>query len=268
MKLRSVFILLFPLQAFYLFPQKLYPVIEDEKFFSLVGISGKKIKGPFELTDKCIYNDCSQMFSDRDLRTIDPYLRFKQNNKIGVVNNQGTVLINPVYDTVIDIGRCKEFYAILSVNGKQGVMDSSGAWHLKANYNKITSIYQSTDDACNLFFTCLKDTLWGLTDKNGKEIIPFSYTAPIERFGYTSMWLVKQVNGYGLYSNDGKLIIEPVYESISYKDDGDAYGGLSTPDQQYYGFINTEGKLLLPPDKNATFYFPRTRMFQVSDANY
>ncbi|MBK6835635.1 MAG: WG repeat-containing protein [Bacteroidetes bacterium] len=245
----------------------MYPIIENEKYFSLIDISGKKVKGPFELVDECFYNDCSQGFGDYDLRTFDPYLKFKENNKIGIVNRQGEVVVRPINDTISDFGYSKKFYCVVSDKGMYGILDSGSTWRIEAKYKKLATSFQYANNESRLFFTCCIDSAWGLLDKDGKQIVPFIYDAPIERFGYTELWLLKKNGNFGLCNNKGVLVQDTIYSNILFKDDNGHYGVVETFDNRK-GYITQEGKMFFGPRSSLMGRIVKRNMFDFFKGEY
>ncbi|MFN6040084.1 MAG: WG repeat-containing protein [Bacteroidota bacterium] len=94
--------------------------------------------------------------------------------------------------------------------------------------------------------------LWGIIDKNGREIIPASFTE-ISANSNSKPMLYFVTNGkYGfLNKKTGKTVIPAVYDEISYRCDlgeGDFNedGTLAVRIKDKWGIINSEGKVLIP----------------------
>lgn len=92
----------------------------------------------------------------------------------------------------------------------------------------------------------------GIMNQKGKQIVPPKYTFIYEVSGYEkgkSPYIVVNGNGYGLYSNDGKMLIPATYLSIQ---------SFMTPKGNYYividrnsysGIAIENGEWLIPPTK-------------------
>jgi serine/threonine protein kinase len=95
------------------------------------------------------------------------------------------------------------------------------------------------------FIGCKKDSeqnyKYGFTDNNGKWVIQPIYDDALE-FN-EGLARVSQNGKYGFINTDGKWVIQPIYEYIS-----DFNEGLARVSQNgKYGFINTDGKWVIQP---------------------
>ena len=76
-----------------------------------------------------------------DFETSMPYeksvLRYKQDEKFGLIDLKGNVIVKPIYDSIEGL-RNKEGELLISKNGKYGVINCKGAELLKAKYDYIS----------------------------------------------------------------------------------------------------------------------------------
>ena len=95
-------------------------------------------------------------------------------------------------------------------------------------------------------FLVNSDTLYGIVDLKGNTIIPVAY--PCITDTWFEQYIVFSKGKYGLFSNTGIKIIDPIYNSINEIYDMSPYyyvtKGLGKNTK--YGIIDTTGKLVLP----------------------
>ena len=149
----------------------------------------------------------------------------------------GNVLFPPVYENVQPFT-----YGLAEVmlNQRWGIMDRKGQMVLPAEYEQMTTFFDS------LFFAGNLDGM-ALFDMNMKPLTPFVYT-----------WTggmqdgripVQHQNGkYGFLDRQGREVIPCIYDEISLFGSGRAMVGLNNR----YGIVDTTGRLVLPIEYEST----------------
>ena len=146
-----------------------------------------------------------------------------QNNKYGVVNKNGDIVVDPIYD-VVEIPNASKPVFICKGNYDQ----NSGEYNIQVfNDKKEPILYQyyaveaiklnNVESNGNYEKSVLKyksDNKYGLIDFSGNKITDAIYDS-IEGFNYREgILLVKKSDKYGIINIKGASIIKPKYDEI------------------------------------------------------
>ena len=197
-----------------------------------------------------------------EIKEID-YIVLMENNKYGVINKNGEVLIEPCYDEVqipnpskpificlYDYDNDKNQYQIKVLNDKkeQILYQYVDVEAIKLNsgispipYEKSVLKYKEKDK-------------YGLIDFNGKVIVKAKYD-DIQSFDYNEgLLLVKKRDKYGIININGVTVVKEKFDKIesdAYYEEGSNYKksgyivAKKKGDTYKYGFINSIGKQIL-----------------------
>lgn len=177
-------------------------------------------------------------------------LLFKEKNKIGLLDYQGNIIAQPIYDEIKNIGYSM-FY--LRKGKKWGFINTEkDALLVEPNYD-----YFDRDEEYNLnAYQNLKVTKFTelgkkvnpkpLIDKN----IQYSNFEDDFRFNYVQYFDLERLrfqknNLYGLADLDKNEIVPPIYTSISLSSNNNF---LVTKNDTLFGLIDQNGKQLIPPN--------------------
>ena len=187
------------------------------------------------------------------------YYVLEKNDKYGVINKEGTVVIEPQYDGIKIPNPTKDTFICLvnSENDTWKAVDSS-------NNQKWTS-YNNVDAISIKAITSLvpyeknvlkyqEGNLYGLIDFEGNKITDAIYE-DISSVDYKEGYLkVKEQEKYGVINIKGTSIIDTVYDDITsdgyyseekkYEDAGFILR-IKTDDGYKYGYAKTNGKIML-----------------------
>ena len=151
------------------------------------------------------------------------YFLLMQNNKYGVVNKNGDIVVDPIYD-VVEIPNASKPVFICKGNYDQ----NSGEYNIQVfNDKKAPILYQyytveaiklnNVESNGNYEKSVLKyksDNKYGLIDFSGNKITDAIYDS-IEGFNYREgILLVKKSDKYGIINIKGASIIKPKYDEI------------------------------------------------------
>ena len=167
-------------------------------------------------------------------------LKYKKNEKYGLVNLDGKKIVNPIYEE-IDTLKLKEGELLAKKDGKYGVININGAIIVEFKYDKIEVDGYYTNE--NLYKeagyivsnTTEEGYRFGYVNKEGKKIVDTTYNdlKRINEIKDENVYLICANNGkYGLIK-DGQKIIQNNYQSITYSNDilivqnGKKYGAMS-----------------------------------------
>ncbi len=141
------------------------------------------------------------------------YFILLKDNKYGVINKNGQVLVNPEYDEIKIPNPTKDIFICI----KDANSDVSKA--LDSKGNTLWNEYNSVD---------------AISIKAITSLVPYE----------KSVLKYKQGSLYGLMNIDGSKITDAIYEDISNIDYKEGY--LKVKKEGLYGAINIKGKQILP----------------------
>ncbi len=184
------------------------------------------------------------------------YFLLMKNNKYGVINKNGDIVVDPIYD-VVEIPNVSKPVFICKGNYDQ----NSGEYNIQVfNDKKEPILYQyytveaiklnNVESNGNYEKSVLKyksDNKYGLIDFSGNKITDAIYDS-IEGFNYREgILLVKKSDKYGIINIKGASIIKPKYDEIlcdEYYTTGSKYDksgyivGTKTDKGMRYGYID------------------------------
>ena len=155
---------------------------------------------------------------------VSAYYAIYQDEKWGVIDTKGTVVINPTYNEMIvipdkskDIFICVENVDYTNNTYMSKAIDSKGK-KLFTNYEKVEVIYNS-DESNNLWYEenilkVQKDGKYGLINLEGKEILACNYDEINSLKGTKGVVTTLKDSKLGLADSVGNIIIENNYSEI------------------------------------------------------
>ncbi len=151
-------------------------------------------------------------------------LRYKSNDKYGLIDFNGKKITKPIYDS-IESFEYKEGLLLVKKDGKYGIININGATVLKENYDEILcDAFYNEDSKYDLAGYIVgnktsKGMRYGYINYRGKQVLKNEYNEIyriIENKDYNKIYLVAFKDGRaGLFENN-KKIIDNVYEDITY----------------------------------------------------
>ena len=199
------------------------------------------------------------------------YFLLMQNNKYGVINKNGDVVVDSIYD-IIEIPNpskalfvCKKNYNVETKNYNIQVYDDEKNQLLYQYYTVEAIKLNSVQHNGSYEKSVLKyksNNKYGLIDFEGNKITEPVYDS-IEGFEYhEGLLLVKKSDKYGIININGATIIKEKYDEIlsdayytedfNYQKSGYIVGK-KTEQGIRYGYINYEGKQLLKNNFNEIY---------------
>lgn len=151
--------------------------------------------------------------------------------KMGIMSYEAATKISPDYDQIKQIDKDAGLYLVTN-NNKQGVINNSGSIIVYLEYDQIgvdASRFNSNNikNQYLLYDNCIpvkKGNLWGIFDKNGRQILPIEY----EDLGCSAG------AGSSTTQTANNILLIPDYKGIVVKKDN------------LYGVKDFEGKELIP----------------------
>ena len=209
------------------------------------------------------------------------YFLFVQNNKYGVIDKNGNIVIDPNYDIIEipnpskDLFICKSNYDANKKEYSVQVFDKDKKQILYQYYIVEAIELNGIDD--NGFYekSVLKyksNGLYGLIDFSGKKITKAEYES-IDGFEFNEgLMLVKKSGKYGIINMNGAVVVKPKYDEIysdKYYDESAGYKnsgyivGIKSNDGMRYGYIDSERKMILKNEYNDIY-----RIEEKKDSTY
>jgi len=183
------------------------------------------------------------------------YFSIYKDNKWGVIDSNGEIVINPSYEEMIIIPNSKNdvFLCIYDVNYE------TGEYKTKALNSKNEEIYtqfeqieaiQNRDLNNNLWYESnvlkvKKDGKYGVINLSGKELTEHKYDMISAVEGISNILKVEEEGKIGIIDNEGKEILESKYLDISVIGQDSKSGFIVTDENGKYGLIDYSGNRIL-----------------------
>lgn len=177
------------------------------------------------------------------------------NEKWGVIDQTGKIIIEPTYDEMITIPSIKNdlFICVYDVDYtndtyKTKVIDSKNKE--KFTEYDLVEVIENKDSNNILWYEeevlrVKKDNKYGLIDYNGKEILPTEYDSIEALEGVKNSIVIKKEEKLGLCDNQGNIIIEPEYKEIKAIGDDYKNGYIVVNSDNKYGLIDFTKQVIL-----------------------
>ena len=189
-----------------------------------------------------------------NITSID-YFAAYNNNKWGVINSNGDIVIDPSYAEMIIVPNSKKdiFLCTFDVNYDDGTYKTkalnSKNEEILTSYEQIEAI-TNIDENQNLTYNgqvlrVQKPGKYGLINMDGTEILPCEYEEIKALQGVENAILVQKDGKYGIVNNDGKTLIEPNYVEIQGLGKEASQGFIVKNQEGKYGIIDISNKQVL-----------------------
>lgn len=189
-----------------------------------------------------LFTNCNRVPQKNE--TLD-FIPFLQGEYYGYLDNDGNTKINPQYKQAYVF---KEDLALVQNSvGKYGYINKTGQYEIQAVYKDAKAFYEGLALVLN------ENGNLQYIDKSGKVIIALTSNFQEATSFIEGLALVKQNEKYGFIDKKGKVVIPPVFESLSVFNDGFAVFREKT--NQFdefgleiykFGFINRKGEKVIP----------------------
>lgn len=200
---------------------------------------------------------------DYTIEQIDKYNYFvlKTNNKYGVIDNKGNIIVDAEYDKVIIPNPTKDVFVCYKT--ENAIILNSNKESILAEYDKVEPI-KLKNVASDLMYekSVLKyeaNGKYGIISFNGKPLTKAIYDS-IDSVSYKEgELLVKKDEKYGIINIKGREIVKTLYDNIisdEYSNEENGYKsagyivGNKLDDGFKYGYINSKGKMELDIEYN------------------
>lgn len=191
--------------------------------------------------------------------TSSSYFALYDENKWGVIDNNGNTIISPSYEEMIIIPNSKKdvFLCTYDINEETGEYKTkalnSKNEEIFTDYSKIEAL-ENFDSNNNVWYEdnvlrVEKDGKYGLINLDGKELLPCEYDDISVILGIENSILVQKDGNYGLVNNEGTQILETEYSQIQSFGDDYKDGYIVVNQENQYGVVDYLGS-----EKLATNY--------------
>lgn len=178
-------------------------------------------------------------------------LRYKSNEKYGLIDFNGKIITKPIYEDIQGLEN-KESELLIKRDGKYGVINAKGAKLIKEEYDNIVAdgFYTETNKYGLSGYIVGNKTeegyRYGYINSKLKKVLNTEYNIinRIIEIGQTKdVYLIASKNGqYGVVKNN-KVIINYSYQGIEYDDSNKIF---ELQRNSKYGIANIEGKEIIP----------------------
>lgn len=183
------------------------------------------------------------------------YFSAYNNNKWGVINSNGDIVIDPSYAEMIIVPNSKKdiFLCTFDVNYDDGTYKTKALngknEEIFTSYEQIEAI-TNIDENQNLSYNgqvlrVQKQGKYGLINMDGTEILPCEYEEIKALQGVENAILVQKEGKYGIVNNEGKTLIEPNYVEIQGLGKEASQGFIVKNQEGKYGIIDISNKQVL-----------------------
>ncbi len=183
------------------------------------------------------------------------YFAAYQDNKWGVIDSNGDIVINPSYAEMIIIPNSEEdvFLCTYDVNYDDGTYSTqalnSENRQIFTDYEQIEAI-SSVDENNNLSYNSnvlkvQKSGKYGLINLQGEEVLACEYDEITALQGVENALLVLKEENYGLVNDEGTILLPTEYEEIQALGDEIADGFIVKNSEGNYGIVDSSNTQIL-----------------------
>ena len=196
------------------------------------------------------------IFSNKSTKKISSlsYFSFYKDNKWGIIDSNGNVVIDPSYKEMIVVPNNKTavFLCTYDVNYETGEYKTKALneknEEIFKNYDEIEAI-QNKNDSSNFWYekNVLKvkqGNFYGLINLSGKEILASQYDEIVAMEGIENCYKIKKDGKIGIVDGDGKIVLTPEYEDVSILGKDNKSGFIIKKDNKY-GIVDYSKNVIL-----------------------
>lgn len=186
-------------------------------------------------------------------------LKYKQNNKYGLISLENKIITKPIYDSIKAINY-KEGMLLVEENAKFGAINIKGKIIIKPEYDQITvDNYYNAETMYKASGFVVKKKVedsykYGYINSNGKVLLDTQYTE-ISRINEIiddkNIFLLVFKDGQAGIVKNNKTILNYEYEDISYN----AYNNMFVIQRNAKnGIADIKGKIIIQPEYDSIMF--------------
>lgn len=174
-------------------------------------------------------------------------------NKWGYMDDKGNIITQPQFDFARPFHKLE--LAVVKKGDKIGFVNRDGQIVINPQFDETFSSFRPPYPQANLF-QVKKNEKWGYINDEGKIVIEFKYD-DAGSFREFNLAPVKLDNKYGYINSKGEFVIEPQFEyARSFEKSGLAIVTVFTkPNPNNRGYINNQGEFVIEPQFANTYGF-------------
>ena len=187
--------------------------------------------------------------------SISSYYPVFTNEKWGVIDEKGNIIIEPNFEEMITIpNRNKDIFICMeNVNYEENTYNvkvlNSENKEIFTGYDLVEAI-ENIDTSNNMWYEdnvlkVKKGELYGLIDFSGKEILEPKYQEINALKGTKNSLIIKQSDKLGLSDNKGNVIIKPEYKEIKSIENNYQNGYIVVNQENKYGIIDFTSQVIV-----------------------
>lgn len=205
----------------------------------------------------CIYMIKGILTKDKEQGKIasKDYFAAYKDNKWGVIDSNGNIVIDPSYEEMIMVPNSKndvflctyeidydnETYKTKALNSKNE--------EIFQDYEQIEAI-QNQDENNNLWYEnnilkVKKNGKFGAIDLNGKELLPCEYDEITSLLGIQNTLKIVKDGKNGIADNEGKILIKPEYAEVENLGKDNKAGFIVKNEAGKYGIVDLSNHSIL-----------------------
>ena len=191
------------------------------------------------------------------LEGIENSIIIKKDNKIGLVNDTGSIIIECNYKEIKNMGSTyKDGYITVDDNGKYGVISATKRQILDNKYEEIKQI------ALKEYYVVKEDGKTKLINSKGESIIEDGFDDI--KSATTNGVIFTKNNLYGEMSTTGEITLETQYQDLKEANDGIYIA----KQNDKYGIIDNMGNIQISYEYQGITYNEKAKLFFAEDAEY
>ena len=212
------------------------------------------------------------------IETAKSYFTVLLNNKWGVIDQEGKIVIEATYDEMFAIPNKNKEVFIYAYN----IDDTAGTYKTKAinskkqplftEYEQVQAI-ENYDSKQNIWYEkdvlkVFKDGKFGLISIDGNKLLPCEYEEITSLKGVSGNLLIKKDGKVGIANLTGQVIVSPTYKDITTLKEGYKNEYIIVDESNNKGVISTSGNVLIEPKYKDIQYIDSGDNFAVNDGKW
>ena len=204
------------------------------------------------------------------------YFTALENNKWGVIDNKGNVIIQPTYDEMITIPNNQKgiFICIYDTNEADGtyktkVLNEKNE-QLFSQYETIEAIDNYEDSTIWYEDNVLKvksDNKYGLINFKGEKVLDTVYDDITSLKGVKNSLILKKDRNIGICNNYGNIIADTIYKDAKALGNNYENGYIIVTTDNKYGVIGIDKNIIIEPTYEEIKYIGSRNFYSVKVDN-
>ena len=187
----------------------------------------------------------------------EEYFSVYTNNKWGVIDSNGNIIIQPTYDEMIIVPNNQRavFICVYDVNAtnrtyKTKVLNKDNK-EILTGYTKV-ELLDNYDENGNISYEknilkVQKNNKWGIVNYDGKVLLSIEYDDIQTLKGANNNIIIVKDGKMGICNGIGEVIIQPKYKNILPLKDSSQDGYIIVDSDDKYGIVGHNKKVIIEP---------------------